>query len=326
MKTTMERPNTQRTVQHKIPLRSPKTLEERFEEHTDGYTLFGTIAGTRRYINPQCIRSVAQWIASRTNTLPEEEVLNAFIDECAHANPSWFLHATAVRLAKQSRTFAPGLHIFQVTRNFSRIQDVNAPQQVHDCYTRAIFDHPQRNFLYLEPLWRTVNGKRTPTTTNDFKLLLTQEHAALVNMIPRIQRIQRIDRAIAPLVTVVSTACSWVMNALCFIVLSMLIVLTVASLPLQMLLGTGNAVLHIPQTLAQRKEKEALRKAGFYPSAHGREMTFLEAAAILISPIDTETLSALACKYDPIIAIEFTDFDSEHRLGLVIHWDDDMLA
>ena len=297
----------------RTPVRRSETGSEKFAKKTD-WPFFGTILGKRRYIAPQHLTNVAGWIAQRSYGFLSEEALDRYLSACEKTHPSWFLYATAIRLAEASRDLQPGIHIFQATSNFTKIADPNAPAAVADRYTEAILGNPDRTFIYLEPLWHIKNGNRTSTTTQGFQTLLAGQREAIKAMVPKMAGMLCVTAIATPVIETIS-------NTMCILAAAPFILLWKL---LQLMASAQEHAAFNLRTYAQMKERYVLRQSGYDVIGH-RDMTFADAAKTLFLPISMENLNSLAMKYDPIIVFSIDElqdsFDNEVPVALVAHWD-----
>ncbi len=278
-----------------------------FQEQT-GYANFGSIIGRRSYARPETLPLIASWMSQHSSGSVTNESFAKLLTVCEDRNPSWFLTATAITLHQQSRSMTKGVYIFHAISNFSQIPGAAVPAAVSSGYTAAIFDHPDREFMYLEPLWRQADdGKLTPTTATEFKGLLEAQRAQILRMIPRI-RIRRVVRGCANAVgTVVGALLS--------------IVLAVVFLVFQIVPG----ISYLIRRLAETKELMALESTGRYGARRFEPIGLWEAAHTLATPISTRRLEKLVYRWDPMIVFKVPElahrFDGDIPLGLVAHWD-----
>lgn len=316
MSTTLRRETCIERRPSKTRIRRSLTAEERFAQRTD-YPLFGAVVGTRKYIAPDKLSDVAFWIAQRLDAKLDKDSLDRMLAICGRMNPSWFLAATAIRLDRASRELQPGVYIFHSLSNFSRIVDMKAPPSVAASYAQAIMDHQDREFMYLEPLWKIENGVRTPTTPGEFKELVVAQQDALYRMIPMMRMSRCIERIVwQPVENILTGVCIAV--AIPYLLLRP-IVTAIAYIPLCLLYLLGI------KYFAKMKERHALQSAGLRVRGDRlQEMTLTEAARTLFLPISASDLEALASKWDPIIVFSVPEltsqFGGEIPLGLVAHW------
>ncbi|OGY35593.1 MAG: hypothetical protein A3E36_00290 [Candidatus Andersenbacteria bacterium RIFCSPHIGHO2_12_FULL_45_11b] len=250
----------------------PATADERFQACA-GFSRFGCLVRTHAQPIAAHLPDIAQWIFSNARNASTDAAFKQRFKRCEQAHPEWFAAVLEIRLHQPSRKIPAGICLFETQTGFSEIP-YEPPEFISKYYRQARQEHSRRQFLYMEPLWVTKDGTRTPATPAQFQEMLKKHRETVLAMISALQRKQAWKERFRSIPGFAKSGAMTLLHIAIF------------------LLGIHYVVVK----LAKWKERRIVRAEGFATyrtSIHLKELTFEEAWVRLRtapSPTDIRTL------------------------------------